>query len=366
MQFLRNAWYVAATSAEVTVADMLSRTVLNQPLLLFRDAAGSIAALDNRCPHRLAPLHAGVLRDGVVECPYHGLRFDQTGRCIFNPHGDGDVPTAMRVRRYPARERHGFVWVWTGAEELSSELDIPDFSFLDPEMNELRTGYLHTRANYQLSVDNLLDLSHLHFLHRSTLGSTTTPSGTSTFLQQGDTVVASRFCASELLQPFVAQPFGAGSGALTDRWFDVRWDAPGLLAINVCVAPHGMPREGGLLASSGHFLTPETERTTHYFFGFGLPKTMQEAARALVDYAVEGLTIPFQTEDLPILEAQQVHLDNVADGELTPVHLPIDGGAIRARRIMERKLAREAESQKVSPLASLMCVASAQCAGDPP
>lgn len=122
---------------------------------------------------------------------------------------------------------------------------------------------------------------------------------------------------------------------------DVRWTPPGLLSIVIGVTAAGMPREAGLIAPSAHWLTPETECTTHYFFAFGLPKEMGEAAHELVRYAVDGLMKPFECEDLPMLEAQQRNLGDNDFWAMQPALLPIDAGAIRARRVMERLIAAE-------------------------
>jgi phenylpropionate dioxygenase-like ring-hydroxylating dioxygenase large terminal subunit len=130
-------------------------------------------------------------------------------------------------------------------------------------------------------------------------------------------------------------------GMCVDRRFEVRWDPPGLMAIDIRVAPTGVTY--GRESRSAHLLTPETSASTHYFFAFGLPKTLGPAARTLVDYALAGLVTPFRNEDLPMLEAQQAALGDSGFWERQPVLLPIDGGAIRARRIMERKLAEEAQ-----------------------
>lgn len=362
MAFLRNAWYVAAWSREVTEQAPMERTLLGQTTVLFRDSQGTPVALANRCPHRFAPLAGGTIRGDAIECPYHGLRFDRTGQCVHNPHGDGRIPSAARVASYPVAERYGAVWIWMGDPERAGAAALPAFDYLDEAAFETSRGYLRTHAHYQLSADNLLDLSHFQFLHPDTLGSNEMVSqGAVSFDAQGDTVWSRRVCRGEHLQDFVASAFGVPPGLAVDRYLNVRWDAPGLMSIEVGVTPSGLPLEFGRVSFSGHFLTPETEASTHYFFGFGLPKLMGDAAKSLVEYAVDGLMTPFKQEDLPMLEAQQRAIGEGDFWAAQPVMLSIDGAAVRARRIMERKLADERREREFCD--ALRAAAPGACSG---
>ncbi|MBB3000388.1 vanillate O-demethylase monooxygenase subunit [Paraburkholderia tropica] len=341
MSFLLNAWYVAAFSDELNGATPLARTLLDRPVVLYRDSEGAAHALDDRCAHRFAPLSRGRVVGGVLECPYHGLRFDGAGRCVHNPHGDGRVPAQAHVRAYPVVERFGAVWFWPGEAARADIALLPAFDFVDPAQNHTHHGYLKTRAHYQLSADNLLDLSHFQFLHPDTLGSEAIASGDVQSGSLGETVWVRRAVFGEILQPFVADGFGIAAGTCVDRWMDVKWTPPGLLTIVVGVTGAGQPREAGRIAPSAHWLTPETACTTHYFFAFGLPKAMGDEGRALVRYAVEGLMKPFELEDLPMLEAQQACIGEADFWAAQPALLPIDRGAIRARRIMESMIVAE-------------------------
>lgn len=345
MPFLRNAWYVAAFSSEVKPDEPLARTLLGEPIVFFRDPTGAPVALDDRCPHRFAPLSWGRCVDGTIECPYHGLRFGAAGECTLNPHGDGRAPAGAKVRSYPLRERYGAVWIWPGEPAHAEASALPDFSFVDPAHRFTSEGYLLTKAHYQLSVDNLLDLSHLQFLHPGTLGSDAMARGNVQFASDDDTVWVRREARSEIVQLFMARSFGVEEGARVDRWFDVRWNAPGLLAIVAGLNETGAPPENARVSPSAHWLTPETAASTHYFFSFGLPREMGEDGQARVDQAMEGIMAPFRNEDLPMLEAQQRAIGDRDFWSMRPAMLPIDKGAVRARRIMEAKLAREAAGE---------------------
>ncbi|OAJ61450.1 (2Fe-2S)-binding protein [Paraburkholderia ginsengiterrae] len=341
MPFLSSAWYVAAFSREVVADAPFARTLLDRPLVFYREPGGTVVALEDRCPHRFAPLSRGRLIDGALECPYHGLRFGAAGTCVLNPHGDGRVPAGARARCYPTRERYGAIWIWMGEAQQADRVPLPDFDFLDPERNVTSEGYLLTQANYQLSADNLLDLSHFQYLHPDTLGSDMMARGTVQSASEGDTVRVRRIMQGEMLRPFVGQAFGVPDGKAADRELDVRWQPPGLLTITVSVREAGAPPEMARVGMSAHWLTPETATRTHYFFAFGLPREMGEEGAALVQYSVEGLMKPFRDEDLPMLEAQQRAIGGRDFWSLRPAMLPIDAGAVRARRIMERLIADE-------------------------
>ena len=167
--FLRNYWYVAATPAEITGAP-LARTVLGEPIVLYRAGDGRAVAMEDRCCHRQAPLSLGRVTGNNLRCGYHGMTFNPEGICVAIP-GQKTIPTKARVRTYPLVERWRFVWIWMGAPEQADPDAIPDIPFnTDPDWSFVG-GYLNFKCHYQLIVDNLLDLSHETFLHAKTIGS---------------------------------------------------------------------------------------------------------------------------------------------------------------------------------------------------
>jgi phenylpropionate dioxygenase-like ring-hydroxylating dioxygenase large terminal subunit len=118
--FVRNAWYLAAWPEELAEG-MLSRTIMNEPLVLFRDASGTVGALEDRCCHRGAPLtHGAVVAEGI-QCGYHGLIFDCTGTCVKVP-GQDTVPRKAVVRSYPIVERQQCLWILTSARILTKTI----------------------------------------------------------------------------------------------------------------------------------------------------------------------------------------------------------------------------------------------------
>src|ERR1700680_4700045 len=92
--YLRNAWYVAAWSDDLADGQLLARTILKEPVVLYRKQDGNLAALQGRCPHRCAPRSMGkIVKGDCVQCPYHGLEFDSSGACVLNPHGAKNIPS---------------------------------------------------------------------------------------------------------------------------------------------------------------------------------------------------------------------------------------------------------------------------------
>lgn len=132
MSYLRNCWYAAAWAVDLKPGTITARTLLDEPLVFYRDAQGAAVAMDDMCPHRLAPLRmAKLLPTGNLQCSYHGLEFDGKGQCVKNPHGQGRIPSKCQIRTYPLVEKHSMVWIWmdqpppTKASSLSSATSTP-------------------------------------------------------------------------------------------------------------------------------------------------------------------------------------------------------------------------------------------------
>jgi len=344
MQFLKNTWYVAAWNHEVEAGALFQRVLLKEPVLMFRDEDGKIQAISNRCPHRFAPLHKGKLVGNAVQCPYHGLEFNGQGRCTRNPHGDGAIPKAAQVRTYPVVEKHSLIWIWMGEVEKANESLIPDFSSMDPEHFYVGKRYLQVEANYVLETDNIMDLSHIQYVHPGTLGSSEVSRSITSVKQEGDTVWSLREVQDEIMPEFLYKAMNIPNGTRVDRWIDVRWDAPANMLLHAGAVPTGRPREEGVNSPLPHLFTPETDSTTHYWFAFSLPKAMGEQAREIVEQQVAGIEVPFRTEDLPMLKDQQRMMGDAEFWDLKPVLLAGDAGAVRARRVLDGLIAREQES----------------------
>ena len=341
MDFLRNTWYVAAWDSEVKPGELFARKLLNEPVVFFRDEHGVIQAIFDRCPHRFAPLSMGKLGGSEVQCIYHGLKFNGSGACTHNPHGDGKIPRAAVVKSYPVIEKHSVIWIWMGDADKADETSIPDFSCQDSTRVYVAKGYLYAHANYILESDNILDLSHIEFLHPGSLGSEAVSKAATSVEQRGNTVFSYRQTSAEILPDFVYMALGVENGTVVDRWIDVRWDAPANMLIFVGATPTGRPRDEGRESYFPQFFTPETDTTTHYWFSAQAPLEMGDEASVFAEAQLAGLTEPFSKEDLPMLEAQQVSMGDAEFWSLKPILLPGDAGAVRALRALDKMIADE-------------------------
>jgi vanillate O-demethylase monooxygenase subunit len=345
MSFLRNAWYCAGFAADLQADAPQAITVLNEPVVLYRQPGGNAVALADRCPHRFAPLSQGKLADGQLECPYHGLRFGADGRCSFNPHGDHSVPKAAQVRAYPLLEKHGALWIWMGDAQQADPALLPDFTMTDERPGWSRVqGRLHVQANYQLVSDNLLDLSHVQYLHPFLFNRDVPPPPefypVNKMEQEGETVTAIaelHHCPNTGLYQMLWER-GAPPVYVHMR-ANMRWDPPSLLLLDTGAQPEGGAREDGPSAPSAHWLTPETETTTHYFWAATRDRHVGNAeVSAQMQAGIDGA---FRTEDEPMIEAVQRNMGTTDLMSLKPVLLPGDGAAVRARRILAAKIESE-------------------------
>ena len=334
--FLQNAWYCASWSDEVGEG-MFERLVARHPLLLYRTADGNPVALKNMCPHRFSPLHTGKLVDDIIQCPYHGLRFDSSGACVYNPHSSGHIPETLFVRTYPVVERYDMLWVWLGEPELANPDTIPDFSYQTDASFHRIGGVIDVNAGYQMITDNLMDLSHVEFVHKGGLGTDSITRGELEVLQDGTTVWANRWCPDGPPPPAMA-PMLDNPNQAYDFWMNMRWDAPAHMVIDAGVAPRGKPREDGIWIYGTAILTPKDETSTTYFWTVTRnyatdDPTMDAMWQASIDIA-------FLEQDKPTIEAQQamiaLHDATDIDDGLRPVVLGSDAGPVRCRHVLKK------------------------------
>ena len=338
--FLRDYWYVAAWSDEVGKLP-LARTLLDEPIVLFRRSDGNVVALEDRCAHRRLPLSEGIVDGDFIRCAYHGLVYDFDGVCTKIP--GQSKPREIRVKRYPVVERDLFVLVWMGDPERPDASRVVSFPRLsDPGWGVTKVR-LHIRGNYLLVVDNLLDLSHVAYVHDSTIGNAAVAEDAEVkFSRRGQTVRVTRDMESVPAARTYAE-FGPHKGVF-DRWQLSEFYPPSYFFINNGSGRCGwQPPSGDRLDTQGewgfqvfHGITPETATTTHQFWALA-----HELSAVPADGRPEFYRQAHQVvlEDLAVYEGQQRSLDTDPRGASpldvhSTVVIDADRGLLHARQIL--------------------------------
>lgn len=337
--YLRNVWYVAARSEELT-DNLMRRTILDDPLLLYRDhETGFLAALLDRCPHRFAPLSLGKRVSGGIQCGYHGLVFAASGKCVLNPHGNGKILPSAKVPAFPLVERYGMIWIWPGDPALADPMRIPDLGYLETNRRTRGGGYLPTAANYQVITDNILDLSHADFLHPLLDSEGGVRAEAPKVEEQDDgSILVSWTWGPANPMPFLAHMFEAGAQPFTR--LSVRWYAPGTMQLTVQSALDENKLDQGIRACAAHIMTPETTTQTHYFFDGVRDFDIDNDDYTAGFFA--GARRAFAEEDKPMIEAIQDNMRGETDiFALQPLGLIGDAGGVRVREKLRRLIAAE-------------------------
>jgi phenylpropionate dioxygenase-like ring-hydroxylating dioxygenase large terminal subunit len=339
--FLRNYWYVAAYDREIT-GRPLGRTILGEPIVFYRLEDGTPVALEDRCAHRHLPLSMGTLVGDTLQCLYHGLRYDKTGTCVRVP-GQDTIPRSARVRSYPVVERYRWLWIWMGDPARADPDKITDFHWFDDPNWGAKGEYLHVKGNWQLVVDNLLDLTHLAFVHGTTIGNPALVEQARVKVQRsGDDITVTRWIIDAPPPPTFVK--AGGFTGNVDRWQIINFTPPAFLRLDVGATPTGTgapegKRVGGIGMWNLNAITPETETTSHYFWGqahnfdIANPKT--------TDMLIEQIRTAF-LEDVAVFEAQQRNLLLIPNPPQTDINA--DAGVIQARRILDRLYQEEQAS----------------------
>jgi vanillate O-demethylase monooxygenase subunit len=341
--FIRNAWYVAAWADEI--ADRpLARRILNEPVVLFRDTNGQAAALLDMCCHRGAPLHLGRVTEQGLECGYHGLTFDHAGRCVRIP-GQDRIPDRACVRAFPVVEQDAFLWIWMGDPAKADPASIVRYPWHN---DTVRWPHKHTMypiaGAAMLMVDNLMDLTHLGYVHGSTIGG-----NPMTHVEAKMDVVRTplglkftRWMLNSLPPPTYTR--AVGFQGRIDRVQIFEFIAPGAIiqfsgADEAGAYANGLTETSKLQFRLFHGLTPETETTCFYFW------STANGFRPGDPAATEGLFAEIAgafNEDRTVVEAQQARLTEL--GEAALVDIATDGARLHMRRTIDRLIAEEAHA----------------------
>ena len=345
--FIKNCWYVIAWDHEIPTSEVgqangqiFTRTVLGEPIVVYR-AGSELVALADRCCHRGAPLSKGRLEGSNLRCGYHGLLFNPQGQCIEVP-GMNAAPAKACVKRYPVVAKNKWIFVWMGEPEKADLTMLPDnYSCDSPDWQNL-PGYMHYDTNYLLICDNLLDFSHLSYVHEKTLGGSTaiaqSRADVSDITAAGQRGLRVKRHVAELPSPPSYQRVHNFTGTI-ERWWDYDFVLPGTLLMKSGGRPskNNTVDQGEVELHSCQTLTPETENSTHYFFQQGHRTGQGDSELA---GAMHQMLIRAFLEDKDMIGAQSATLAMSPDFKMLPLHL--DSALTRFRRLIESEAGCEA------------------------
>ena len=260
-----DAWYVACFASEISTGQILGRRILGIGVALFRDASGMIVAMKDRCPHRAFPLSKSMLVDGEVVCGYHGFRFGPNGRCTKVP-SQKHVPPAISVQTYKVRENQGTVWIWMGRSDLADVTPLPTEGIeCDPAWRRVR-GEMNMAASYVHVHENLIDLTHLSYLHGNSFADGTYAEAGFTVGVDGNRVSVRRTISPTLLPPIFATPLKM-TGKDAERDVLSTFIGPALSVTRTRLrslvdGPDAPQHE----IRAFHFITPKDQHTVTYHY----------------------------------------------------------------------------------------------------
>jgi phenylpropionate dioxygenase-like ring-hydroxylating dioxygenase large terminal subunit len=335
--FLQNAWYVAALSNSIG-RELTPLKLLDESVVVYRSNDGQPVVLEDACPHRKLPLSMGRLVDDHIECGYHGLCFDASGKCIIAPTQERIPPTAI-VKTYPALDKYGLLWVWMGEAKAdeSKLLDIENFE--NPAWHITSGDYMDCQCNYLYLADNLLDPSHVAWVHKTSFASLGTEDTPLEMQENEQGLIVSRWIYNCEAPPFY-QPLLKFSGKC-DRLqhYEVRFPS---IAINKSVycppgsgGPHWKPREECYEMISYNFLTPIDKNNTRYFW---LQQRNTDPSDENITLSISKGAKQAFMEDKNILEAVHSGITNTTS---RPINLALDTGALRFRTLLQQIIEAE-------------------------
>jgi vanillate O-demethylase monooxygenase subunit len=345
-----NAWYHAAWVHEIKGEKPLARTLLNEDVVLFRDANGEAHALEDRCCHRATPLRLGDVVTEGLQCGYHGMIFNGAGKCVKIP-GQEKIPPYAKVRSFPIIERQEIVWIWMGDPALADEAKlIVDFPWNDdhekwPHIHDM----YQVECNYMLLIDNLMDLTHIPYIHRNTIGGGDQQGqvdATMDITTRDTGVHYMRWMEKILPPPTYVKGAGFKDGTLVDRWQEFEYVVPATVVqwVGALEAGRGARENrnqpGGFNIRIYHGVTPKTDSSCYYFWTplNGYKPKEKEATQLLH----KEIALTFN-EDIEFLESQQSCMAATLDQVF--VNTKHDSARLLARRSIERMIQKETKAQ---------------------
>ncbi len=340
--FIKNAWYIAAWAHQITTKPM-ARTICNEALVLYRDSAtGKVGALEDRCCHRGTPLSMGEVVEDGLQCGYHGLVFDRNGACVRIP-GQDKIPPKARVRSFPIVEKDEFIWIWMGEAaraDVSKIIDYPIHN--DYKKWPHKHAMYHIKGGYMLMVDNLMDLTHLGFVHKNTIGGNAKAHvGAKMKVTPTETGLHYiRWLLDSMPPPTYVK--AVGFEGKVDRWQEFEYIAPGNIVQWSGALATGQgaqeqrEQDGGFQLRLFHGLTPETDTTCFYFWSTANGYRQDDPQATEILYSEIDRAF---LEDKAFVEGQQAILTSTGEDRL--VDIVSDAARVHMRRTVNRMIAQE-------------------------
>ncbi|HWU03041.1 MAG TPA: Rieske 2Fe-2S domain-containing protein [Novosphingobium sp.] len=333
----RNGWYVAAFLHEIG-EELLERWILNEPVVLYRKADGTPVALHGRCPHRHFPLGKSRRVGDAIQCGYHGITFDSTGACTLIP-SQAAIPGAVRVPAYRLVERGLWAWIWMGDPDKANEALIPTLEEIDYDVPGLTAHpffSLEVEGRYQLLNDNLLDLSHLSYLHGTSIG-TQTDAETPEIRDMNERRLSSRRIMADTAMTPVLMDMTNYRGKV-DRVTGMDFYFPGFHAgIGDFRIAAGHPQAGEYLHKGRvwHAVTPSTHHKSHYFFAM----TVTDMAK--VDHSAKIVRKVLDEDIFATVEIERIVQEMGEDALPRELMIRSDQTAVMGRRALQAMMDRE-------------------------
>lgn len=294
-------------------------------------------ALHDRCPHRLVPLSLGFIENDYLRCGYHGLLFAEDGKCVEMPNQDS-IPKTVCTKPYPVTEKYRFIWVWIGDPKKADVAEVPNVHWMDDPEWAGDGGTLHIKANYQLILDNLMDLSHEAYVHSNSIGQEELLDSPIETEVDDNAVRVTRWMHDVHAPPFWRMLSGFSEDQLCDRWQIIEYTPPANILIDVGVAKAGTgapegDRSQGVTGIVIDLITPETEKTSLYHWGFSRNFDVENQDNSpSIAQAQKKVFL----EDVAVFEAQQAALDKMDNPRM--MNFNIDAGGVRVRLFIEKQL----------------------------
>ncbi len=355
-EYVKNCWYPIGFSHEFETGELQGHKIVNRPIVMWRSTEGDVVAFDDRCCHKRFPLSESKLLDnGTVQCAYHGLCYDTTGKCVAIPsQPDRAIPPQARLRVVPVQEQDGVVWVWPGDPEQAATVQPPR----TPEVvadDRVAVGSpepLRVPANYLLLIENLLDITHFYPLHDGNIGDREN-SLIPVQLDEGEDagyrfVKTTREVQNYRQPPFLQEWFLYDE---VDRVHTHCMVSPGLTRVQMRVAP---PGELGTEAERGYVLLhlhmPVDERNLIWRWSTSSLKghTPRSDPNTPTAHKVAEMFPAVVAEDQWALERQQKMLEYPDDG-YSELFLKSDKALRRARQILMSMQRKERSEQAEAP-----------------